>query len=212
MTENFNPEQAIAWWENAAQSDPIRLITGGHCQNFEHFVGNGFVETRPVLAEIFKHQEKALKNTTVAEYGCGLGRLTFWLHRDCRRAIGVDASPTMIDQAARLMPGPEYLVCDGASFPLKDRSVNVVFSKIVFQHLPRDVVRDVIADAHRVLRPSGLLIFQLPTCEDEADALFAATPQLVSRWTRAEIEDALNPFTIEQLPIGEHWGWHVARK
>ena len=212
MKDKFNPKQAIAWWEQAAKDDPIRLITGGHCQNFEQFLGNGFLETRPVIDRVREMHKKTPSKIVLAEYGCGMGRLAFWLHQAFRRVVGVDASETMLAKAKEMMPGPKYMLCDGASFPLKAGSVDVVFSKIVFQHLPREVVRAVIADAHRVLRPGGLLIFQLPTCGDEAGVKFAETPQMVSRWSRTEIEEALGKFTVEQLPIGEHWGWHVARK
>jgi len=212
MSDKFTLEQAIEWWEQAAKDDPIRLITGGHCTNLEQFLGNGFLETRPVIDLVRKVHKKAPRNIVLAEYGCGMGRLTFWLHQALRKAIGVDASETMIAKAGDAMPGPEYHRCGGSSFPLKAGSVDVVFSKIVFQHLPRQAVCDIIADAHRVLRPGGLLFFQLPTCEDATDAAYAETPQMVSRWARIEIEDALVDFNIEQLPIGEHWGWHVARK
>jgi len=217
MTDKFTPEQAIEWWEEAAEKDPIRLITGGHCQNFEQFLGNGFLETQAVLKEVAKHiKNKPLMRVRLVDYGCGLGRLTLWLAQELGRVVGVDASATMVDKATTFSPvyasTPDYKLCDGRSFPLKARSVDVVFSKSVFQHLPRDVVREVIADAHRVLRPGGILIFQLPACEDDADAAYAETPQRVSRWSRHEIEEALAEFTIEQLPIGKHWGWHVGRK
>lgn len=212
MSENFNQQQAADWWEDAARNDPIKFITGGHCLNFEQFLGNGYLETRPVIDLIYNMRSMALGKLVLAEYGCGMGRLTFWLHQALRRAIGVDVSETMLAKAEKLMPGPKYVHCDGVSFPLKANSVDIVFSKIVFQHLPRETVRAIIADAHRVLRKGGLLIFQLPTCEDAADVKYAETPQMASRWARREIEDALADFTIELLPIGDHWGWHVARK
>jgi len=44
-----------------------------------------------------------------------------------------------------------------------DMFFELVYSYIVFQHLPRHMVRSYIDDATRVLKPQGQLIFQVQT-------------------------------------------------
>ena len=46
--------------------------------------------------------------------------------------------------------------CDAASLPLESESVDFVYSRTVFEHVPATVLRGILADARRVLKPGGL--------------------------------------------------------
>jgi ubiquinone/menaquinone biosynthesis C-methylase UbiE len=77
-------------------------------------------------------------------------------------AIGIDASPEMIDRArllaARRRSKAEYLVATAESLPFDDDSFDVVVSRLVFHHLPHDVKERALGEMARVLRPSGRLL------------------------------------------------------
>jgi SAM-dependent methyltransferase len=106
------------------------------------------------------------------DFGCGAGRLTRALCAHFERTIGVDVAQSMLTLAQALNRG---LPCrflwsgDGSLARLPDRSVDLVYSSLVLQHLPGvSAIRGAIADLARLVRPSGLLSFQLPTAVPRA--------------------------------------------
>jgi ubiquinone/menaquinone biosynthesis C-methylase UbiE len=77
-------------------------------------------------------------------------------------AVGIDASPEMIDRArelaARRGSAAEYLVTSADSLPFGDDSFDVAVSRLVFHHLPSDVKLQALNEMGRVLRPGGRLL------------------------------------------------------
>ena len=76
-------------------------------------------------------------------------------------AVGIDASPEMIDRArtlaARGRSNAQYLVATAESLPFEDDAFDVVVSRLVFHHLPGDVKTRALGEMARVLRPGGRL-------------------------------------------------------
>ena len=77
-------------------------------------------------------------------------------------AVGIDASPEMIDRArtraARQGSRAEYLVAAAESLPFDDDSFDVVVSRLVFHHLPGDVKTAALGEVARVLKPGGRIL------------------------------------------------------
>jgi len=77
-------------------------------------------------------------------------------------AVGIDASPEMIDRArtlaARGRSEVEYLVATAESLPFDDDAFDVVVSRLVFHHLPGDVKEQALSEIARVLKPGGRLL------------------------------------------------------
>ncbi|MCA8956613.1 MAG: methyltransferase domain-containing protein, partial [Planctomycetes bacterium] len=79
--------------------------------------------------------------------------------------VGVDVSGVMVAKARERLadlPNVSFLEGDGWHLPLPDGAVDLVFSHIVFQHVPRPAVRSYLAESFRVLRPGGELVFLVP--------------------------------------------------
>ena len=78
------------------------------------------------------------------------------------RAVGIDASPEMIDRARALATRQgveaEYLVASADSLPFEDDSFDVAVSRLVFHHLPGDVKNHALGEIARVLRPGGRIL------------------------------------------------------
>ena len=100
------------------------------------------------------------------EYGCGPGRNIERFSSQFDRIDGVDISPEIIAR------GTEYLKSkgidstlvanDGKTIPFKDNTFDVVFSVICLQHIASRTVRhEILSEAHRALKPGGLLAFQM---------------------------------------------------
>lgn len=107
---------------------------------------------------------------TCLEIGCGIGRLMKPIAQRCRRLIGVDISPKMIEHAHDYLadvPNVELHLNDGRTLDgVADNSVDWVYSHLAFQHLTSyDIVESYIAEIARVLKPGGYCRIQ---CWQEA--------------------------------------------
>jgi len=100
------------------------------------------------------------------DFGCGVGRLTQALCGWFERCCGVDIAPSMIELARRYNTHGdqcEYFLnanSDLQIFP--DDSFDLVYSKIVLQHVEPRYSKSYIREFVRVLRPGGLMAFQIP--------------------------------------------------
>ena len=97
----------------------------------------------------------------VADIGCAAGttcRLIAGLVGPSGGVIGVDASKDRIQQAARHAdhdPRITYRVGDAAALPLEDHSVDIAWSRFLFEYLPDP--RAVLREMTRATRPGGVV-------------------------------------------------------
>lgn len=92
---------------------------------------------------------------TVLDLGCGYGQ--FINNIQCGKKYAMDLNP----EASRyLSPGIEFLHQDCTQpWPLRDASLDVVFTSNFFEHLPsKALLADALAEAKRCLRPGGRII------------------------------------------------------
>jgi trans-aconitate methyltransferase len=91
----------------------------------------------------------------VLDLGCGPGELTGKIAAAGATAVGLDASPAMIDAARRLAPGLTFVVGDGQGLPFVSE-FDAVFSNAALHWMPR--ASDVAAGVARALRPGGRFV------------------------------------------------------
>lgn len=91
----------------------------------------------------------------ILDLGCGVGRLMNDGY------YGVDISEGMLEIAKKRKPNCQFKLCDGRTIPYKDSFFDVVYSVLLFQHLPLDGIQSYIDEVHRVLKPGGVFKFQM---------------------------------------------------
>jgi SAM-dependent methyltransferase len=75
-------------------------------------------------------------------------------------AIGLDLDPSAAAHASRRYAGTPVVRGDLCRLPVRDRSLDAVVALQVIEHLP--CAEEFVANAHRVLRPGGVLVLSTP--------------------------------------------------
>ena len=180
------------WNRRAAENAEHFIATAGPDAGEAAFRASG---ERDVAAFFDGLRHLLHAQQTVADIGCGLGRMDEFVAPHVQSLIGVDVSGEMVARAtARLqhLPNVRFVECDGFSLPLPDRSVGLVFTHIVLQHTPRHVTRGYFAEACRVLRPGGDFVFQLPEAVPGAPADPPGDDTFEMRfWTEPDVRTAV---------------------
>jgi (2Fe-2S) ferredoxin/SAM-dependent methyltransferase len=139
--------------------------------------------------------------TSVLDIGCGIGRMDEFVAPHVRRLTGIDVSVEMVKKATtRLGHLRNVSFVEGDGFTLTgiaDASVDLVFSHIVFQHMPRRVVNSYFGEVWRVLRRGGDFVFQMPEWNPRAPADPPVADSFEMRfWTEAQLDALLRPLGL----------------
>lgn len=165
--------------------DPIDSLPEYYLRNF-HFQTDGYLSD--FSAEIYDHQVDLLfRGTTdmmrrlgfaqifsetrgitqgrAIDVAAGTGRSTNLLSQLLPHFVvtGLDASRPYIQAALadpRQQKNIEYLVGLAENLPFKDQHFDLWTSTYLFHELPKDLRTQVIAEAVRVLKPSGLFVLR----------------------------------------------------
>lgn len=148
-------------WDRRARRNARRFIECARSGSDDAFWSSGLRD----LDDLVLRDLTLEPSTAALEIGCGIGRLLRPLSERVAQATGVDISGEMIRLGrAALADRPNVRLerTDGDLSAVPDRSLDLVYSHIVFQHIPsRAAVSRYFAEAARVLKPGGVFRFQL---------------------------------------------------
>ncbi|WP_114854583.1 class I SAM-dependent methyltransferase [Brachybacterium sp. YJGR34] len=157
----MNRENGSAWLERTRAS--YDLDAEGYAEQVR-----GLLEDRPALRaplEVIAQLVAQDGGGPVADIGCGTGYVTRYLHDLGAEAFGIDLSPAMVSIARRDHPQLRFEVGTMTSLELEACSVAGIVAFWSTVHIPDDVMPDVIAEFHRVLRPGGHVLLGFPVGE-----------------------------------------------
>jgi ubiquinone/menaquinone biosynthesis C-methylase UbiE len=158
-------------WDEWGRKDPlwaISTIEGKEDGNWDldEFFATGVED----VAQVMKHVEAMefdLARGVALDFGCGVGRLSQGLAAHFREVKGVDIAPSMIEKARQYNRYGEAVtsyVNDASDLKLFDSaSFDFVFSRSVLQHIRPHLIKAYLREFARVVRPGGLIAFQLHT-------------------------------------------------
>ncbi|MGZ7103755.1 MAG: class I SAM-dependent methyltransferase, partial [Candidatus Angelobacter sp.] len=158
-------------WEELAQADPLWAICtdpGKRDRQWtqEELFATGRNEVEVILGYAARTGVCIDRTSPALDFGCGVGRLTRALAGYFPECCGVDISPTMIRLAQELnrdLPQCRFLLNDDARLKsLRDNYFGFIYTSIVLQHIAEPYSRKYIAELVRVLKPGGMLVFQVP--------------------------------------------------
>ncbi|HEV8597591.1 MAG TPA: class I SAM-dependent methyltransferase [Candidatus Dormibacteraeota bacterium] len=158
-------------WEALGKIDPLWAILSDPSKrhrawSLAEFMATGEAEVSRLL-ELAAQLGRPSRLGRALDFGCGVGRITRALADRFEVAIGVDIAYTMLEQAQELGGDRKNLSFVHNDRPdlqiFEDDGFDLVYSRLVLQHLPNtDQIERHIEEFGRVLRPTGLLVFQLP--------------------------------------------------
>ena len=97
-------------------------------------------------------------NQNVLDIGAGTGYCTELLTGHGANIVALDITPAMLVQARhRLVGNADYLAADTQSLPIKDHSVDIVFTNLVLQWCVD--LTTVFQEFKRILKNGGQIVF-----------------------------------------------------
>src|SRR6266852_4183437 len=135
-------------WEEWGRRDPyFGVITDPKFRSGKinedakrEFLASGESHVHSVLSTIRKHIDPGFEPRTVLDFGCGVGRLLIPFAKVAEDVVGLDVSPSMLQEARRncgeqRLHNVRLLRSDDDLSTLTGE-FNLIHSCIVFQHIP----------------------------------------------------------------------------
>jgi SAM-dependent methyltransferase len=216
-------------WDAFGERDPLWAILtdparkGGRWDLGEFFAtGEAEVQALIDTAAAFGLPQQRRRGL---DFGCGVGRLTQALAAHVDEALGLDVAPSMIAHARGFNRHGDRVRYDVQAAPplaVASRSIDVVVTGRVLQHIAPEFSRRYVSELARVLAPGGFLSFDVPDRQIEPALPAGAMPARAYRARLAARRRALTggglAFDVEvantsdvawpmgqPVNLGSHW-------
>ena len=156
-------------WNELGKDDPLWVVLTDPSKKGGKWTPEEFFATgEQEIAEVMSHAQSLMPDLAkrkALDFGCGVGRLSQALAGRFQTVDGVDISPSMIGHAGRFNRFPDrcFYHVNGSErlerFP--DATFDFIYSNIALQHIEPRYSKQYVAEFMRVLKPGGLLVFQI---------------------------------------------------
>lgn len=158
-------------WTRLGREDPLWAVLtdrekAGGGWSTDDFLATGAIEIATLLARLGELGVTPDLGRAV-DFGCGAGRLSHGLAAaGFGEVIGLDISPTMLAKAREIVPTPacDFRLATGPGLEVVESGqADLVYTCRVLQHMPTELAHRYVREFYRLVRPGGLVVFQLPT-------------------------------------------------
>lgn len=158
-------------WEYFGKNDPLwAVLTNnnniGGKWDVKEFFQSGVIEIDAIMMYLSSLKIELDFNSNALDLGCGVGRLSQALAKYFTHIDAVDISSTMIENANKYnnkLNCSFHLICNNDLSLFDDNSFSFIYSNITLQHMDTHKSCKYITEFIRVLKPGGILLFQLPS-------------------------------------------------
>ena len=166
-------------WEELGTADPLWAIrTDPSCRGGAWHLDDLFATgEREVAFTMARLDALAVprKRSRAFDFGCGVGRVTQALASEFAFVVGVDVAASMLERARALdRSGSRVRYVQNTEPDLArfdDRDFDLVYSKLVLQHMPTDLGLAYLGELARLVAPGGALVVQVPSAFRGLDPL-----------------------------------------
>lgn len=146
----------------------------------------------------------------VLDAGCGPGVDTEWFADAGLDALGLDITAPFLREASTTAPSAGFLRGDMRQLPLRDDTLEGLWSSAAFLHLPRTDAPATLAEFARVLRPGGVLLLSVMARETrEVGAVRLEDGRRFTFWREDTLGERLTDAGFSVEAIGEEADWHA---
>jgi SAM-dependent methyltransferase len=154
-------------WEAFGKYDPLWAIVSapgkqGNRWDVDEFFASGTKEVQRML-DALAAEGLSVQRGRALDFGAGVGRLSQALAGHFAEVDGIDISMPMLEQARKYNRFGErvrYHLGTAERLPFDDGVFDLVYSKIVLQHVGVELQRGYVSEFLRVVKPGGLVAFQ----------------------------------------------------
>jgi O-antigen chain-terminating methyltransferase len=118
-----------------------------------------------VAASLLDYVDLAVTHAPTIDLGCGRGEYLRLCAEKGVEARGFDSNERSVAELAARGLRVELGMIPDCLRPIADGSIGSIFAAHVVEHLPFSPLVGLFAEAHRVLRPGGLLMLETPNAE-----------------------------------------------
>ncbi len=157
-------------WEEMGDLDPLWAILSDSSKKHGKWDVDDFFRTGIEEISALMQRCDALglprRKQQALDFGCGVGRLTQPLAEHFDHVVGLDISHTMVRRARELNRHGdrcEFVVHDSTALPFSDDAFDLIYTRIVLQHIPSALIPGYVREFVRTLRAGGLMVVQIPS-------------------------------------------------
>lgn len=90
----------------------------------------------------------------VLDFGCGSGRVAYWIAPRVKKVVGLEITPEMIQLAEkhRAIGTVEFILYDGVHLPVFPRPFDLLLSVWVLQHMGGDLLKKTVSELAHYLK------------------------------------------------------------
>lgn len=157
-------------WHAFGEQDPLWAILTDPTRKGGRWTADEFFATGVAEITAFVDDARAFglpaSRRRALDFGCGVGRLTQALADHADAVVGLDVAPSMVAHARRYNRHGDRVDYRVQAAPpldgLADRSIDLVYTGRVLQHIDPEYSRAYIGELARVVAPGGFLSFDVP--------------------------------------------------
>jgi 2-polyprenyl-3-methyl-5-hydroxy-6-metoxy-1,4-benzoquinol methylase len=206
-------------WEEWGRRDPYygvitdpKFRSAGINENAkQEFFASGESHVQGVLSTIRKHIDPGFVPRAALDFGCGVGRLLIPFAKVAQEVVGLDVSPSMLQEARR---NCDELGLQNVSLFRSDDALStlagpfdLIHSSIVFQHIPVERGRPLFEKLLQQLSVGGIGAIQLTYSKTSFASTSGLAPPELTRGgtpnprasTDADPLMQMNPYNLNEI-------------
>lgn len=144
----------------------------------------------------------------VLDFGCGSGRISYWIAPEVKKVVGLEVTPEMIDLAEknRSADNVEFILYDGVNFPKFPYQYDLILSVGVLQIMKGEGLRRTVSYLTNSLKKEGRGCF----IEQVSDNPNVGRPEL-TEYLRSFQEAGLECLRYYPIRNGRWWMLYLIR-
>jgi len=125
----------------------------------------------------------------VLDFGCGSGRMAYWIAPNVKRVVGLEITHEMIDlaEAHGTAENVEFMVYDGACFPAIPDPFDIIFSVWVLQYMGGEKLGKTVSELAQYLKEDGKL-YVIEQASDDPKARRPKVDEYLQAFQESKLE------------------------